>query len=440
MASKSSFPFRPRAEVDETSAKRAAEEHNGREPRKSRALETNTSHNENMHTSNDMQLDEADSEPDSDPEDPIIRILPVFLTPALTDSLALLQYPHRPPALHTQHPLLPPSLRPSDDERDTRPQSHKVTARYKPKVGQLELSVPLEISTGGEKSRYNVNRASDLGRGIQETDLGENGSGKSSRAVNGRGKNDSLLAYEEGNDTPLERISLAGETIPDQTWYACATVKDSKHCSALHLYVSYLRSNADEVHLTPLTRTMQLRANLSYLDRINALDRQNTKRERRVAEGAIESDDGVSDSDGGFGEDGTEPVAKTAADAAAKKAKRIAAEKKKAASDVKISLSSFRGPQTEDSGRGFNATGDMKTGRAAASLFGPLKAAEQEQWIDLPYYDPTVLVHLFEMLATARLMVLRVQSDEANAIYDKLFAHKEDKLTMITKATSYLKL
>ena len=184
-----------------------------------------------------MQGEEADSDPESDPDDPVIHTVPVFLTPALTDSLALLQYPHRPPALHTHHPLLPPSLRPEHGESGERPKSHRVTARYKPKVGQLELSIPLEVEAGRKEKRHNDDRAQRLGRGIQITDLGENGTVKSARALNGRVKKDSLLAYEEGNDTPLERISLSGETIPDQTWYACAVVKDSE-CEATFAVVA----------------------------------------------------------------------------------------------------------------------------------------------------------------------------------------------------------
>lgn len=172
----------------------------------------------------------VDSDEDSDPDDPIVSSLPVFLTPALTDTLALLQYPHRPPAHHTPHPLLPPSLRPQLDADHGRRQ---ILARYKPRVGHLELSVPLEVQHGQAQKRYNERRARELGRGVQSSDLGES-DGQSGRTANGAGasssnkRRDTMLAYEEGNDTPLQRMTLSGESLPDQTWYAAAVVKDSE--------------------------------------------------------------------------------------------------------------------------------------------------------------------------------------------------------------------
>lgn len=182
----------------------------------------------------------VDSEEDDDPDDPIVRTLPVFLTPALASSLALLQYPHRPPAFHTHHPLLPPSLRPENNSNNEEWESSaerrgaRVTARYKPKVGQLELSVPLEVREGLKEQRFNEERAKLLGRGIQDTDLGLEGSGRPKQSNNsgagasGSGQGGGMLAYEEGNDTPLERMTLQGETVPDQTWYTCAVLRDSE--------------------------------------------------------------------------------------------------------------------------------------------------------------------------------------------------------------------
>lgn len=167
----------------------------------------------------------VDEESDSDLDDPVIKTLPVFLTPALADSLALLQYPHRPPGRHPHHPLLPPSLRPDEGTPDDRPPTERVTARYKPKVGHLEMSVPLEAEAGRQERRFNEHRAQALGRGQQESDLGELGSSKI-KSTAGRGRREAQLAYEAGSDKPLRRMTLSGEPLPDQTWYACAIVKD----------------------------------------------------------------------------------------------------------------------------------------------------------------------------------------------------------------------
>lgn len=169
-----------------------------------------------------------DSDDDSDPDDPVIKTLPVFLTPALANSLALIQYPDRPPAPHTVHPLLPPSLRPND-EHDTRPSTERISARYKPKVGQLELSVPLEVQKGIEEHRYNVARARALGRGVSKNDLGPDGTGTnvSKSSTQGNSMTDDR-GFSRGNEEALKRMALTGETLPDQTWYACAVLKDSE--------------------------------------------------------------------------------------------------------------------------------------------------------------------------------------------------------------------
>lgn len=171
-----------------------------------------------------------DSDDNSDPDDPVIKTLPVFLTPALADSLALIQYPHRSPAPHTVHPLLPPSLRPEDPEHDDRPASQRVSARYKSKVGQLELSVPLEVKAGLEEHRFNYQRAKSLGRGVSKSDLGPSGSGTNVSANASTSQNNKMMddrGFARGSEEPLKRVSMLGETIPDQTWYACAVLKDS---------------------------------------------------------------------------------------------------------------------------------------------------------------------------------------------------------------------
>lgn len=173
-----------------------------------------------------------DSDEDSDPDDPVIKSIPVFLTPALADSLALIQYPHRPPAPHTVHPLLPPSLRPEDPEHDDRPASHKLSARYKSRVGQLELSVPLEVQAGLQEHRFNYTRAKNLGRGVSKSDLGPSGTGTNvSASSSAAAQNSNMMddrGFARGSDEPLKRVSLVGETVPDQTWYACAVLKDSQ--------------------------------------------------------------------------------------------------------------------------------------------------------------------------------------------------------------------
>ena len=126
---------------------------------------------------------------------------------------------------------------------------------------------------------------------------------------------------------------------------------------------------------------MQMRAHLHYLDRIDALELHNVKKERARANGG---DDG-SDEDVAQGSGSDEDGRATAADirAANKKKKEFAEKKQKAGENKAVQVK-------VDSGLEVTATGDVKTSRAAASLFGPAKAAAEEPWIDLPYYESTV--------------------------------------------------
>lgn len=327
-----------------------------------------------------------DSEPDSDPDDPLVSVLPVYLTPALSKHLALLQYPHRPPAYHTPYPLLPPSLRPDPENEDMgiRSARDRISARYKPKVGQLELSVPMEVREGKLKQRFNPERSEQLGQGQMDTDLTENGTKVQPKAAQGAaGRKKKEDVFEKGSDKPLERMTLSGEAIPDQTWYACALLRDSMHYFFDMQRTSLILAVPDEVHLTPLTRTVQMRAHLHYLDRLDDIALTNAKRERNAATGG--GADGDSDSNaGGSGQSDAEGKSTAAEQRAAAKKRKEAAEKKRKEGENKAVQVKV------DDTLEITASGDVKTARAAASLFGPKKAAEEEKWIDLPYHESTV--------------------------------------------------
>lgn len=140
-----------------------------------------------------------------------------------------------------------------------------------------------------------------------------------------------------------------------------------------------------------------MRASLNYLDEIDQLERTNARKERQM--NRIDSDD-ENISPGG-GDSDIEESAKSASAIAARKAKRVAAADKKLKADemkaINVSVAegiSSSGPSAPggagNSQGGGGGVRDAKTARAAASLFGPAKAAQDETWVDLPFYDPTV--------------------------------------------------
>lgn len=148
---------------------------------------------------------------DSDDElDPVIKTIPVYFTPALAKQTSLLCYPHKKPDRSTPFPLLPPSLR---DEHHAR----RILARSKPNVGRLEMSVPLEVDTGHSAQRFNIEKAKEYRQGVDARDLGATKEDKSRKR-----RNDEDLE----NEKPLERITLRGEAVPDQTNYCVGILKD----------------------------------------------------------------------------------------------------------------------------------------------------------------------------------------------------------------------
>lgn len=140
---------------------------------------------------------------------------------------------------------------------------------------------------------------------------------------------------------------------------------------------------------------MQMRASLNYLDEIDQLEKLNARKERQM--NRIDSDDD-NISPGGGGDSDLEESAKSASAIAARKAKKAAtADKKSKADDMKaINVSVAEGSTSAGGGSGSGGgVKDAKTARAAASLFGPAKAAQDEDWVNLPFFDPNVSRHLF---------------------------------------------
>lgn len=142
-----------------------------------------------------------------------------------------------------------------------------------------------------------------------------------------------------------------------------------------------------------------MRASLNYLDEIDQLEKVNARKEKQM--NRIDSDD-ENISPGGGGDSDIDETSKSASAIAARKAKKLAAADKKLKADdmkaINISVAEGSNSTSASAGGGGSGSGgvkDAKTARAAASLFGPAKAAQDEDWIDLPFFDPTVSVHRF---------------------------------------------
>ncbi|KLO20576.1 hypothetical protein SCHPADRAFT_918061 [Schizopora paradoxa] len=177
--------------------------------------------------------------------DPLVSVLPIHLSNALSPNLHIYQYP-----LLTRPLQVPPSAAQS---------GKKIRARIKPKSSRVEVHVPIDL----RPEVWNKERGEDLGRARIQDDQ-ENGL-------------DSKAA--EAADPRLTEVRMRSEQIQHRGAYMLGIIRDG------HL------------HLHPVQETHQLRPSLTYLDVFHR------KARRRKA-----GDDSDSDSDDGPPPDPDDPT------------------------------------------------------------------------------------------------------------------------------------
>lgn len=151
------------------------------------------------------------------------------------------------------------------------------------------------------------------------------------------------------------------------------------------------RGVPEQLHLTPLTQTVQLRPDLTYLDRITS------RSKARARSGHDDDEDGSDEEDAAQG-----PADKKSA--AAKKAAGMA----EGSRAVQVSIKDSEG------GAGGGAKG-VATGRQDGSLFAPLRAEEAEEWTQLDVHPPT--------------------DDACTPVWEALFARSDGRLECQSRAT-----
>ena len=280
----------------------------------------------------------------------------------MQDYLTLLQYPNRPPPPSNSpnaQPLLPPHA----------PPEAAIQARVKPVAGTLELSVPLQSSTFDRISDVKAKR---LGRGLTPGEFGTNAN-EGNRKGKSREQEEEQEMWGENND-PLERMTMRGDGTPDQTNYCVGVFKDGRSFPLLSSrLISSQNYATDQLHLSPLTSTVQVRPSLHYLDAWQKRERQQLSDQKRQEEEDARLEQ-AEDSEGeGFLTSGNRKEDEN-------KGKRKAAEEP---SDLKTLSVTIRNPD-------MNGAYQYRSGRGDAALFAPYYAERQEPWQDLTYYDSEV--------------------------------------------------
>ncbi|OXG88481.1 DNA-directed RNA polymerase III subunit RPC5 [Cryptococcus neoformans Gb118] len=196
-------------------------------------------------------VDASDDEDDEDDEP--IATLPIYLSPGLGEQgLDLHQYPlqHRDISVPTW----------------ARDRGKTISARVKEKAGRVEVEIPVDAGA----AYWREDRASELGFVVDvngdDGPVGGYGFGGKEKDKKGREKVPKKKEEKWG-----DKMRLRSELVPNATGYYSGVVRDG----ALHLH--------------PISRVLQFRTSLGYLD-----DVDQKSRSRRLANGAV---NGAGDSD-----------------------------------------------------------------------------------------------------------------------------------------------
>ena len=85
----------------------------------------------------------------------------------------------------------------------------------------------MEVEIGSREGRFDKIRAGEFHVGLTPTDLGSD-----KVASKGKKKDAQTMAEQDDISKPLQRVTLRGETVPDQTNYCVAVIKDRESVSS----------------------------------------------------------------------------------------------------------------------------------------------------------------------------------------------------------------
>ncbi|KAI8579221.1 hypothetical protein K450DRAFT_243346 [Umbelopsis ramanniana AG] len=159
-------------------------------------------------------------------EDEILHEIPVYLSTKLAQNLYLFQYPLR---------VLPFA-----------PGTGPAAARIKPKSQLIEVDLPIDTRA----PTYDKGRGDDFASGV---------TGEKFRTVFDQEDEDDYSGRPKKR-TLLDKQTLGSTLIPTKTKYLVGVLKDK------------------ELHVTPLTNTVQMRPTLSYIDKSDEKERASAKR------------------------------------------------------------------------------------------------------------------------------------------------------------------
>jgi DNA-directed RNA polymerase-3 subunit RPC5 len=244
----------------------------------------------------------------------IVQTIPIRISNNLEPELEIHQYP-----LLSRQLQVPPSARDS---------GKRIRARTKPQSGLYEVHIPADTRS----EVWNSEKAKDLGAARTEEDAEEK---HATAATKGK--------LEEPTVRRLADIRMRSEQMPDRAVYMLATVRDG------------------EIHLHPVSRTLQFRPTMTYLDVL-------ARKQRPRRTGAD------SDSDDGPPPDPDEPQVPS-----------VPKAKKKVTIDAREVQLSAKKAQDDKLQVGFNNLSQVRQ-----EMLAQLRIETTESWQDWEYCDVDV--------------------------------------------------
>ncbi|KAI7900715.1 DNA-directed RNA polymerase III subunit Rpc5 [Cokeromyces recurvatus] len=156
-------------------------------------------------------------------EDEILAEYPIYLTTELSKYLYLFQYPMRSTPFTTR----------------TGPNA----ARLKPKAKMVELDLPLDTRS----PNYSTERGEDFAMGLNDKTI------KTAYDRRMEEHEEEMMGHKskKKEEELLDRMTLTSTQVPSQTKYVVGIIRD------------------EELHITPINTTVQLRPGFKYIDKID---------------------------------------------------------------------------------------------------------------------------------------------------------------------------
>ncbi|TGZ85126.1 hypothetical protein EX30DRAFT_337532 [Ascodesmis nigricans] len=201
------------------------------------------------------ESEQSDNDYDSD-DDPVVRTYDVFTTSELSEFLYLFQYPVRPAA------------KPYTKAQNCCP----VDARVKAKSGLVEIDVPVNVKYNFDEEKGRI--WGDVLRRVKQSEIASGIVGKA--AVAGKGGKRRKVKEEDDEEEeldtmtmPFEEAEKRGRIMNKQTLGSKMQPEETKYMLGVF--------KDDQLHLTPIKSTVQLRPQFPHVDAQLAQERAATK-------------------------------------------------------------------------------------------------------------------------------------------------------------------